>query len=680
MKNNRLPKDFKTVSTPRDEHRKLIYFRLRLLRLSRRQKQLLVALSDALVAAGSAFAALWATTQGAAPPFMLEAFAAAIALVILPINSLIGLYRTVVRFIGIDLIAAASRAVLCATTVFGLLLLPVLPTPILVKASIVFAAFLLIGLAGTRFAARVFLSRRQATRRDRVVIYGSGAAGVQLASALAAGDHYMPVAFVDDNPQLWGKVVGGLEVFPASEIAPLVEKRTIGQVLLALPSVSRRRKRRILESLGELPVHVQTMPEMADIVAGKARVDDIRNVEVEDLLGRDQVPPNPDLLSGCITGKVVMVTGAGGSIGSELCRQIVKLEPQRLVLLEMSESSLYEIDRQLRKILGDAGQVVEIVSLLGNVHHKERVKEAMDSFGVQTVYHAAAYKHVPIVEENLVEGVHNNIFGTLHTAQAAIAAGVETFVLVSTDKAVSPTNVMGATKRFAELVLQALHQRETTTRFCMVRFGNVLASSGSVVPLFREQIRAGGPVTVTHPEIIRYFMTIPEAAQLVIQAGSMATGGDVFVLDMGKPVKILDLARRMVHLMGLSVQDESNPDGDIEIRFTGLRPAEKLYEELLIGTDVSGTEHPRILRANEECLTPDELNPLIDQIWTAARAQDVDSARRLLLRSVSGYKPTGPIVDLVWSTTNGYAVSNQDRKIADLAAYRDGSQPDRQGS
>ena len=667
------------MSVRMDELRLLNLIRLRLLRLSRRQKQLIVVCVDSVVAVAAVLLAVWVAVPAGLQPARLAVTTVAAAGLTIPINSVFGLYRSVVRFIGIDLIAAASRAVLVSAFVFALLLGLHVPFSSNARATIVFAALLIIGIAGARFSARLFLNRRTLSRRERVVIYGSGAAGVRLASALSAGDYYLPVAFVDDNPQLWGKIVGGLEVFPASEIAPLVQKRAISQVLLALPSVSRRRKRRILEGLGELPVQVQTMPEMADIVAGKARVDDIRNVEVEDLLGRDPVPPNPDLLKACIEDKVVMVTGAGGSIGSELCRQIVKLNPRRLVAFEVCESALYEINRQLTQASSVLARRTEIIPLLGNVHHRERVGEAMVEFEVQTVYHAAAYKHVPIVEENVVEGVHNNVFGTLHTAQAAIEANVHTFVLVSTDKAVSPTNVMGATKRFAELVLQALHQRDNGTRFCMVRFGNVLASSGSVVPLFREQIRAGGPITVTHPEIIRYFMTIPEAAQLVIQAGSMAKGGDVFVLDMGKPVKILDLARRMVHLMGLSVQDESNPDGDIEISFTGLRPAEKLYEELLIGTDVSGTEHPRILRASEEYLTPDELNPLIDQLWAAARGRDVDSARRLLLRAVSGYKPTGPIVDLVWSTTNGYAVANQDGKVADLAAYRDGGQPDRHG-
>ncbi|MEO1037759.1 MAG: nucleoside-diphosphate sugar epimerase/dehydratase [Pseudomonadota bacterium] len=665
------------MSTQRDERRLAVYLRLKLLRLERTQKQTVAAVNDWVVAFAATMVACWATDSTAAGLDALLIVAVITATLVVPINSFFSLYRSVVRFLGIDLIAAGTRAMLVVAAVFFVLAATTGAVSQPVRTTVVFAAMLLIGICGTRFFARIFLNRRMGRDRERVVIYGSGAAGVRLASALSAGDHYLPVAFADDNPQLWGKVVGGLEVFPASEIGPLVERRTISQVLLALPSISRRRKRKILESLGQLPVHVQTVPEMADIVAGRARVDDIRDVEVEDLLGRDAIAPNPELLNACIEGKAVMVTGAGGSIGSELCRQILSLGPRRLVMYELSEASLYQINRQLERLNSEADGRVELVPLLGNVHHRDRVQLAMQQFGVQTVYHAAAYKHVPIVEENLVEGVHNNVFGTLHTAQAAIGCGVETFVLVSTDKAVSPTNVMGATKRFAELVLQALHRRESSTRFCMVRFGNVLASSGSVVPLFRDQIRAGGPVTVTHPEIIRYFMTIPEAAQLVIQAGSMAEGGDVFVLDMGKPVKILDLARRMVHLMGLSVQDDTNPDGDIEIQFTGLRPAEKLYEELLIGTDVTGTEHPRILRANEECLAPEELNPLIDELWDASLALDPEEARRILLRAVSGYKPTGPIVDLVWKDRTSNVASDAASKVADLAAYRDLSHPER---
>jgi FlaA1/EpsC-like NDP-sugar epimerase len=371
------------------------------------------------------------------------------------------------------------------------------------------------------------------------------------------------------------------------------------------------------------------------------------------LLGRDSVPANPQLLEACITGKNVMVTGAGGSIGSELCRQILALKPQRLVLFEISEAALYSINRQLESASLELGNKCEIVALLGSVHHQERVREVMETFAVQTVYHAAAYKHVPIVEHNLFEGIHNNVFGTMHTARAAIDAGVEMFVLVSTDKAVSPTSVMGATKRFAELILQAHNSRANGTRFCMVRFGNVLESSGSVVPLFREQIRKGGPVTVTHRDIIRYFMTIPEAAELVIQAGSMAEGGDVFVLDMGKPVRIRDLAYRMVNLMGLTVRDDENPDGDIDIDYVGLRPAEKLYEELLIGSNVTGTRHPRIMRADEDFLSFDALNVHLDELKAALVAQDYDRARGLLELTVEEYSPTNGIDDLVWRSKNG---------------------------
>jgi FlaA1/EpsC-like NDP-sugar epimerase len=394
------------------------------------------------------------------------------------------------------------------------------------------------------------------------------------------------------------------------------------------------------------------MPDMADLAAGNATVDDIREVDITDLLGRDSVPPNPRLLDACIRGKSVMITGAGGSIGSELCLQIAQLGPKRLVLIDISEAALYTIDQTLQDLAKRKALNVEIVALIGSAHHRDRVREALETYDVDTVYHAAAYKHVPLVEHNMIEGVHNNVFGTLHTAEAAIAAGVKSFVLVSTDKAVLPTNVMGATKRFAELVLQGLNQRGSGTTFSMVRFGNVLASSGSVVPLFRDQIRNGGPVTVTHPEIYRYFMTIPEAASLVIQAGSMGTGGDVFVLDMGKPVRIRDLAEKMIHLMGLTVRDENHLDGDIEIRYTGLRPAEKLYEELLIGSNVAGTEHPSILRAEEDFLPWDDIKPLLEQLWGACQRLDCMKARELLLRVVVGYTPTKEVEDLVWRQRN----------------------------
>ncbi|MBT8444771.1 MAG: polysaccharide biosynthesis protein, partial [Gammaproteobacteria bacterium] len=434
-----------------------------------------------------------------------------------------------------------------------------------------------------------------------------------------------------------------------------------------------RKRRQIIENLENIPVHVQTMPDIGDLVSGAAQVDEIRDVTVADLLGRDSVPPNDKLLDACIRGKCVAVTGAGGSIGSELCRQIAILRPKQLVLYEISEVALYHIERELRDIVKRDSLDVDVVGLLGSVQDTERMQSILATFKVETVYHAAAYKHVPMVEHNMVEGIHNNIFGTLHTARAAEDAGVETFVLISTDKAVSPVNVMGATKRMAELVLQGLHDRGSKTRFCMVRFGNVLASSGSVVPLFREQIRRGGPVTVTHPEIIRYFMTIPEAAQLVIQAGSMGKGGDVFVLDMGKPVRIEDLARRMIHLMGLTVRDEDDPDGDIAIEYMGLRPAEKLYEELLIGNNVMGTEHPMIMRAMEQNMSWSAVKDCLDELWEAASQFDCERAREVLLNNVDGYAPSNGIEDTIWRANNPDSdAAEAPAKVTDLESRRTG--------
>jgi FlaA1/EpsC-like NDP-sugar epimerase len=438
---------------------------------------------------------------------------------------------------------------------------------------------------------------------------------------------------------------------------------------LALPSQSRRRRQQILKTLEPLGVLVQTVPDFADIVAGNATVADVRDVDTNDLLGRDAVPPNEALLDACIRNKVVMVSGAGGSIGSELCRQILRLGPNRLVLFEMSEVALYNIDRELRLLLARLETSVELIPLLGNAHHKQRVREVMQAYGVQTVYHAAAYKHVPIVEQNIVEGIHNNVFSTWYAGEAAVECGVETFVLISTDKAVNPSNVMGATKRFAEIVLQGLHARGTSTKLCMVRFGNVLESSGSVVPLFREQIKNGGPVTVTHKDVIRYFMTIPEAAQLVLQAGSMARGGDVFVLDMGKPVRIEDLARRMVSLMGLTVRDDKSPDGDIEIVYTGLRPAEKLFEELLIGNNVSGTEHPMIMRATEHHLLWPAVAQLLDELLQAIDGFDCNRARDLLMQTVVEYRPGNEVQDLVW-TRKKYLIENGHTKVTAIGAHR----------
>jgi FlaA1/EpsC-like NDP-sugar epimerase len=433
-----------------------------------------------------------------------------------------------------------------------------------------------------------------------------------------------------------------------------------------MPSVSRRARRDVIESLEPLPVHVQTVPNIEDLISGKAQVDDIREIDVEDLLSRPPVAPDESLMQATLLDKSVLVTGAGGSIGSELCRQILRIKPRTLVLFELSELALYTIDKELESLATQMGIDCRIVPLLGSVQDEARVREIMEHFDVETVYHAAAYKHVPLVEQNIIEGVCNNVLGTLRTARAARDTGVETFVLVSTDKAVSPTSIMGASKRFAELVLQALQENANGTRFAMVRFGNVLESSGSVVPLFREQIRRGGPVTVTHPEIIRYFMTIPEAAQLVIQAGGMAHGGEVFVLDMGEPVKIRDLAARMIKLMGLTVKDGDNPNGDIEISFTGLRPAEKLYEELLIGENVAGTEHPRIMRAREDYLSRDEINPLLDELQLAARAVDRRQVRDVLMRAVIEYEPNNGIDDLLWDESEASEAPADKSKVVNL--------------
>ncbi|MEX2495395.1 MAG: nucleoside-diphosphate sugar epimerase/dehydratase, partial [Woeseia sp.] len=580
-----------------------------------------------------------------------------------------GLYRSIIRYMGADLFVAGSKASLAVTSLLGILVYAGALVSVPLRWAVAFFALSLIYMVGCRFLARVFLNRRNLDR-EPVLVYGAGEGGARLISSLKEGDDFLPVALIDDNVLLHGKRVNGVEVYSPSNIEKLIHDTDATRVLLAMPSASRRTRRMVLERLSDFPVHVQTIPEIRDLVTGKARVDDIRDVDVEDLLGRDAVPPDPKLLRASIAGKTVMVTGAGGSIGSELCRQIIHLLPKTLVLYEISEIALYNIEKELRGIADSLEIDCEIVSLIGSVHHIDRVREVLEIYHINTVYHAAAYKHVPVVEHNLLEGVHNNVFGTLHVAKAAIEAGTDTFVLISTDKAVSPTSVMGATKRFAELILQGLQDEHPEIRFSMVRFGNVLASSGSVVPLFREQIRKGGPVTVTHRDIIRYFMTIPEAAQLVIQAGAMAKGGDVFVLDMGQPVKIRDLARRMINLMGLTVRDENNPDGDIAIKYTGLRPAEKLYEELLIGTDVTGTSHPRIMRASEAYMPFDSLVPLLEELRIASVHLDRHQARETLKRAVAGYNPDNGIEDLVWVKRHAPAGADESDKVVRFTTRR----------
>ncbi|HEY4772703.1 MAG TPA: nucleoside-diphosphate sugar epimerase/dehydratase [Steroidobacteraceae bacterium] len=594
----------------------------------------------------------------------------------LVIFACLGLYRAVIRFMGLHAMAAVVAGV--AVSVVALAAYDRLARSVHVALSVlaIYAALALVYLAGSRFLVRylVFFGRNGRAAKF-VAIYGAGDAGARLSSVLLGGPDFQPVVFIDDKRSLHGSRINGIRVYGRESLPQLIRDHDIERVLLAIPSSSMRRKQEILRVLEPLGIHVQSMPDLSDIISGVAHIDELRDVDVADLLGRDAVPPDPRLFASCIRSKSVMVTGAGGSIGAELCRQIVRLGPRRLVLFEMSELALYTIEGELREYVAREHQTIEIIPLLGNAHHRHRVREVLATYGIQTLYHAAAYKHVPIVEHNVVEGIHNNVISTWYTAEAARETGVETFVLVSTDKAVNPVNVMGATKRLAELVLQALQERTTGTRFCMVRFGNVLASSGSVVPLFKKQIREGGPVTVTHPDVIRYFMTIPEAAQLVIQAGAMAKGGDVFVLNMGRPILIDDLARRMINLMGLTVRDTKNPDGDIEIRYTGLRTAEKLFEELLIGSNITGTDHPMIMRAMEHSVPWDRMQQLLNELLIALASFDCRRSVALLCEAVAEYRQTHSIRDFVWAQKT-FATGLQDRepedgrKVADFIAKR----------
>jgi FlaA1/EpsC-like NDP-sugar epimerase len=616
----------------------------------------------------------------APPPYPIGWWShAGLLLTTIPIFIKLGLYRAIVRYMGGR---TTHRAVIGVT--WSALLLAALgvltgqSVESWTEVSVIYWAFALVYVMGSRTLVRDMFAIYGARmhRREKVAIYGAGEAGARLATMLLGRSDFEPVAFVDDNQGLHGSQIKGITVYHPRELPNLISRRGVARILLAIPAASRKRRQEILASLESLGVHVQSMPELADIISGVARIDELRDVDVEDLLGRDPVPPNSALLGRCITGKVVMVTGAGGSIGSELCRQILSLDPARLVLFEMSELALYKIEAELKQICCRSGRRTDLVALLGNAHHRERVRDVMSTCRVQTVYHAAAYKHVPIVEQNMIEGLHNNVIGTWYTAEAALESGVETFVLVSTDKAVNPANVMGASKRFAEIVLQGLQEKAgERIRFCMVRFGNVLDSSGSVVPLFREQIRAGGPVTVTHPEVTRYFMTIPEAVQLVIQAGALSRGGDVFVLDMGQPVRIDDLARRMISLMGLTVRDKANPDGDIEIQYTGLRTAEKLYEELLIGSNVTGTDHPRIMRAIEHSLPWSRVQELLNKLLNALMSLDCKRALACLMDAVAEYKHSGEIQDEIFRRRSNADQQKVNSKVTQIHRGRSTDSP-----
>ena len=573
-------------------------------------------------------------------------------LVAIPIFIKFGLYRAIVRYIGFKALWVIVQAVSLYALVWGVIVL--LSGAQGVPRSVILINWILgmLLIGGSRIIGRWWFSDKKSysvnafDKRKNVLVYGAGSAGIQLATALTYSQELNPIAFIDDEPTLSNHQIMGLKVHSSNNLGELVASMKIEEVLLAIPSASRERRNEIINNLEPYPVLVRTVPGVSELAQGKLKINDLNVVSINDLLGRDPVPPNQNYLRADITNKVVMITGAGGSIGSELCRQIIQLQPKKIVLFEQNEFSLYTIDQELIQ----KNLKIDIAPILGSVLDSKQVERVCKTFSVQTIYHAAAYKHVPMIELNNFSGIENNIFGTLSCAEAAVLSNVDTFVLISTDKAVRPTNIMGATKRFSEMILQALSKKynDKATNFSMVRFGNVLDSSGSVIPLFKKQIKEGGPVTVTDPAIIRYFMTIPEAAQLVIQAGAMSKGGDVFVLDMGEPVKILNLAKKMIHLSGLNVKDSNNPNGDIEILFTGLRPGEKLYEELLIGDSVLETEHQLILRSNEEMLPWSDLKLILNKLKTSVDKQNLEGARQALIEAVPGYKPQGDINDLMY--------------------------------
>jgi FlaA1/EpsC-like NDP-sugar epimerase len=650
-----------------------------LLNLPRRQKRTLQVVTDCMLvwlALWMAFAVRLGIDEMNNPLTQHVWLFIAAPVVAIPLFVRFGMYRAVMRYFGNDALIAIIKAVSLSSLILGIVVYWYSNHQNVVPRSIIFnywwLSLILVG--GLRLAMRQYFlgdwfSAAQHvpfTSRDdglpRVAIYGAGAAGNQLVAALRMGRAMRPVAFIDDDNSIADRIISGLQVYKPKHIQRMIDRTGAQEILLAIPSSNRGRRREILGFLESFPLHVRSVPGFMDLASGRVQVDDIQEVDIADLLGRDAVPAQGDLLEHCIKDQSVLVTGAGGSIGSELCRQILTLQPTTLLLFEHSEFNLYCILSELEQRIARESLSVRLLPILGSVRNQQKLLDVMKTWHVDTVYHAAAYKHVPMVEHNIAEGVLNNVIGTLNTAQAALQAGVANFVLISTDKAVRPTNVMGSTKRLAELTLQALSReqapvmfgdktnvsRVNKTRFTMVRFGNVLGSSGSVIPLFHKQIKSGGPLTVTHPKITRYFMTIPEAAQLVIQAGSMGQGGDVFVLDMGEPVKIVELAEKMIHLSGLSVRSDKNPHGDISIEFSGLRPGEKLYEELLIGDNVAPTQHPMIMTANEDHLSWDVLKLKLTELLSAVEHDDYARVRQLLRETVSGYAPDGEIVDWIY--------------------------------
>lgn len=569
----------------------------------------------------------------------------------LPIFIVSGFYRAIFRYSGWPAFIAVARAISIYAIVYGAIFTVIGVADVPRTVGIIQPILLLLLVGASRVLARFWLGDQylgmlRKNSRAQVLIYGAGTSGRQLVNAMHNSPELQVVGFLDDDNRLHGHILNGQPIYDPKDLAHLASILKITHILLAMPNLSRRRRNEILLRVQSAHVNVRTLPSLTDLAYGRVTISDLRELEIDDLLGREPVAANHILLTMHVHGKVVMVTGAGGSVGSELSRQIFAIGPSKLLLIEQNEYALYAIHQELQAKL--RGSDITLVPLLASVQDGERMREIISTWYPDTIYHAAAYKHVPLVEHNPAEGIKNNVFGTLSLAQAAVASGVLHFVLISTDKAVRPTNIMGASKRLAEILLQAIADNQSTTRFSMVRFGNVLDSSGSVVPKFREQIRNGGPITLTHPEVTRYFMTISEAAQLVIQAGAMAKSGDVFVLDMGESVKIMDLARRMIELSGLIVKDEQNPDGDIEIEITGLRPGEKLYEELLIGNNPKPTAHSRIMKANEEFITWPQLERQLNILETALNVNDTAIIRRMMQELVAGYTPSDEIVDWVY--------------------------------
>jgi len=615
----------------------------KIIEISRIKKQIIILFADLLMVVSVLFLSFslrlgyWYWPDGS-----LFWFISLSPLIALPIFGWFGLYHSIVRFSGLQTLWLVFKATSLYALIWGFFTFMLVVDGIPRSVILINWLLIIVSIGGLRMIMKsLFYKLNSTSTKIRVAIFGAGSAGRQLLTALQQSSEYIPIAFVDDNHYLHKKIIGGVTVYSRHEVKKLVKNKHISEILIAIPSASQVRRNEVINFLEPYPVMVRSLPGISELAQGKIQVADLKEVSINDLLGRESILPIPELLMENIKDKVVMVTGAGGSIGSEICRQAVKFGARGLILLEQSELALYSIDKEL-------SAEKNVHPILASVLDQNRLEVVCKKFGVQTIYHAAAYKHVPMVESNNSEGVLNNVFGTLSCAKAAINTKVDAFVLISTDKAVRPTNTMGATKRIAEMVLQALSKTQKDTKFTMVRFGNVLNSSGSVIPLFKNQIKNGGPVTVTHKEIVRYFMTIPEAVELVIQAGSMGKGGEVFVLDMGEPVNIYELAAKMIHLTGLKVKDTDNPLGDIEVKITGLRPGEKLYEELLINNDVLETKHPMIMKAEERMMNWSDLENMLAEIQSTIMNYDMELLRSLLIKIVPEFKPQCGIKDILY--------------------------------